>query len=105
MNTDTNNYDTNFEGLEQMNHDMLVLINILWFVCGIAGGIILTVLAIYVYYYCKLLKKNKVSNLDDKPLLKKDKLDTATKKENSSSKYIQKLEIDHQDSVDCEEVV
>ena len=95
MNTDTNNYDTNFEGLEQMNHDMLVLINILWFVCGIAGGIILTVLAIYVYYHCKLLKKNKVSNLDDKPLLnkKKSKSDTPGKKEKNVSKYIRKSAI------------
>ena len=112
MNTETEthhtDYNHDYKDLEQMNQDLIMLTNILWFACGIAGGIILTVLAIYIYHYCKLLKKkNKVSNLDDKPLLnkKKEKSDTAGKKEKNASKYIQKIEIEHQDSITCEEEV
>ena len=103
--THQTDYNHDYKDLEKMNQDLIMLTNILWFACGIAGGIILTVLAIYIYHYCKLLKKkNKISNLGDKPLLNKKKLKSNTSEKNAS-KYIKKLEFEHQDSITCEEEV
>ena len=59
--THQTNYNQDYEGLEQMNQDLIMLTNLLWFFCGIAGGIILSVIAVYIFNYCKILKKRSFS--------------------------------------------